>query len=117
MGQVSSILRRATGAYEHWCPGCEKMHILPDNWNFVNHDLEKPTFTPSFKHTGVKTVHVNGKWTGEFVKDENGKPVPQCCHYILTDGVLNYCGDCTHSLAGKSIPIPPLPEFMKDHQS
>lgn len=113
MGQVSSKLRRATQGYEHWCPACEEMHMLFDSWNFVNKDLEKPTFTPSFKHTGIKTIKVNGVWTGEWERDANGKGIPYVCHYILTDGILHFCGDCTHSMLGP-VPLPDLPEFMTD---
>lgn len=113
MGQVSSKLRRGVGGYFHWCPGCQEMHILPDSWNF-NGNLEFPTFTPSFKHTGHQIVVVEGHWTGEWVRDANGNTIPSCCHYILTNGQLNYCGDCTHSLSGQSIPLPELPPHVRD---
>jgi hypothetical protein len=113
MGQVSSTLRRYEGGFGHWCPGCEEMHTLPDNWKF-NGNLEKPTFTPSFKHTGIQRVFVDGNWTGEWKKDASGNTVPFICHYILTDGVLNFCGDSTHVLAGHSVPLPSLPEGLTD---
>lgn len=113
MGQVSSKLRRGETQYFHWCPACEEMHQLPDSWSFDG-NLEFPTFTPSFKHSGVKTINVNGEWTGEWERDENGKPVPFICHYVLTNGILNFCADCTHSMAGTSTPLPELPDFMKD---
>ena len=67
------------------------MHPLPDGWTFDG-NLEAPTFSPSFKHT----------W-------QNGR----VCHYILTAGMLNYCGDSTHALAGQSIPLPVLPEDVE----
>lgn len=77
MGQVSSTLRRAEGGYMHWCPGCEEVHVLPDRWTF-NGDLDSPTFTPSFRHSGLQTLKVNGRWTGEWVLDSHGKQVPIC---------------------------------------
>ena len=114
MGQVSSKLRRAVNGYVHWCPGCEESHILPDGWMF-NGDLENPTFTPSFKHDGqARRIFVDGNWTGEWLRDANGNVVPYVCHYILTAGILNYCGDCTHGLAGQSVPLPILPEGLRD---
>lgn len=65
------------------------MHPLPDSgWTFSG-NTDSPTFSPSFKHT----------W------GEN-----KVCHYILTDGVLQFCGDSNHELAGQSIPLPDLPE-------
>jgi hypothetical protein len=114
MGQVSSKLRRYTGGYAHWCPGCEEMHRLPDTWQF-NGNLESPTFSTSFKHDGQQiTKNEFGEWTGDWVRDTAGNTIPWCCHYIVTNGILNFCGDCTHSLKGQQIPIPDLPEWLRD---
>lgn len=114
MGQVSSKLRRGLGGYTHWCPACEESHPLPDSWRFDG-NLESPTFTPSFKHEGILVEKdEQGRWTGDWVRDAAGKTIPFVCHYILTNGILNYCGDCTHSYAGKSIPLPDLPEHLRD---
>ena len=115
MSQVTSKLRRSTQGYLHWCRACEGMHLLLTSWSF-NGDLERPSFTPSFRHSFLQTVKANGEWTGEWVRDAEGKMVPGVCHYILTDGVLNYCSDCTHALAGKAVPLPPLPEEYTDKQ-
>lgn len=116
--QVSDFLRRYTGGYMHWCPACEEMHPLPDSWNFQNKDLDKPTFTPSFMHSGLKRNMVDGKWVGEgrnaWLYDAQGKSIPEICHYILTDGILNFCSDCTHSFAGQSVPLPKLPDYLAD---
>ncbi len=93
--QVSSKLRRAESSYMHWCPACEEMHPLPDSWAF-NGDLEMPTFTPSFRHGPTNAGSNN------------------ICHYVLTAGVLNYCGDCTHTMAGQSVSLPELPLELRD---
>lgn len=112
---MSSKLRRGADGYFHWCPGCGEMHKLPDSWTFVNRDLENPTFHPSFKHGGKQTVKdANGKWTGEWVRGPDGKALDWICHYILKDGILNFCSDSMHNLAGKSVPIPVLPDFARD---
>ena len=101
MSQVSPKLRRGTDRYFHWCPGCNNVHPLPDGWTF-NGDLLAPTFTPSFKHEGGRF-----KWG----TDESEMFV---CHYVLTAGVLNFCSDCTHALANKSVPLPDLPPELCD---
>ena len=113
MGQVSSVLRRYKGGYLHWCPACEEMHVLPDSWKFDG-NLERPTFHPSFKHEGCQIEKVDGKWTGEWIRGADGKPLPFVCHYVLTAGQLHFCADCTHSMAGKVVPLPKLPEFYAD---
>jgi hypothetical protein len=68
------------------------MHPLPDGWTFDG-NLEAPTFTPSFLHS----------WgTGKV------------CHYNLIAGWLQFCPDSTHGLAGKTVPLPDLPEDPTD---
>jgi hypothetical protein len=67
------------------------MHPLPDNWSFDG-NLDEPTFTPSFKHSGYSSHNE-----------------PRICHYILTKGVLTFYSDSTHALTGKSIALPQLP--------
>jgi hypothetical protein len=114
MGQVGKYLRRAAGGYEHWCPGCGKIHLIPDSWIFGG-DVNAPTFSPSVKITGVQTVNdANGEWTGEWMCDANGKALPACCHYILTEGHLNFCEDCTHAFKGQTVPLPELPPYLRD---
>ena len=114
MNQVSSKLRREENGYAHWCPGCEQMHTLPDSWKFDG-NLENPTFTPSFKHEGVLRPFVNGKWVGGWKRDAAGNTIPFICHYVLTAGQLQYQADCTHAMAGKTVPLPSLPEGWRSN--
>ena len=113
MGQVSLFLRKTDGGYSHWCLGCEEMHVIPNSWSF-NGDVNKPTFSPSVKITGIQTVVKDGEWTGEWKRDAAGNTIPYCCHYILTDGIVNFCSDCTHPLANAKLPLPELPHHAKD---
>ena len=113
MGQVSSKLRRVQGGYSHWCPGCEEIHILPDGWRFDG-NLESPTFMPSFKHSGIRREFSGGEWTGNWIRDASGNTIPRICHYILTSGVLNFCGDSTHDLKGQAVQLPNLPVGLTD---
>lgn len=118
--QVSSILRRAHDRFFHWCPACEEMHPLPDSgWKFSG-DVNKPTFTPSFKHSGLRTVNVNGKWTGEWVRDAAGNPVDGTCHYIITAGNIQFCPDSWHKrsdiVAMPAIPADLADDFGKETQ-
>lgn len=112
MSQVSPILRRAEGHYFHWCPACEEMHPLPDSWTF-NGNVDKPTFTPSFKQMGKRTVNVNGRWTGDWVRDANGNPVDGTCHYIITNGLIQFCSDSWHKRSD-IIAMPNIPDFLRD---
>jgi hypothetical protein len=82
-------------------------------WSF-NGNVEKPTFNPSVKITGKQGVTVKGEWNGEYKCGPDGKALDLCCHYFLRDGVLDFQNDCTHALCGQKVPLPELPEFMRD---
>jgi len=78
--------------YSFKCPGCGWRHVFWTDsphypkWAF-NGNLDKPSFTPSLLD----------RW-----HDERGD---MRCHIVLTDGIINFCGDCSHPLAGQSIPM------------
>jgi hypothetical protein len=128
MGQAGPKMRRTTQGYAWWCPACGEMHPLPDGWTF-NGDLDRPTFTPSFKR-GPSILAVNdehGRWLGRWVmRDKEGNavervarqpgdvPVTWCCHYIITAGQVAYCSDCTHYMATETIAMPDLPPALRD---
>lgn len=119
MGQASSFLRRTDSGFTHWCPGCGETHFIRTdgrggaNWSFDG-DVDKPTFNPSVKITGKQCEIVDGEWTGKWLRDGNGVLIDMCCHYFLHAGQLQFCGDSTHSLAGKTVPLPELPPHLRD---
>lgn len=114
MSAIGTKLRRIgsnpsySGGLAHWCPACAEVHVFTIEgknssgaaWTW-NGNIDKPTFTPSMLiRTGPRpTVPVGRPDAGRV----------DVCHYILTDGVINYCGDCTHGLAGQSVPLPDWP--------
>lgn len=72
--------------------------------------MQKPTFQPSLKITHETWVP---PVTPENHEQFSKAPWPQTkqvhiCHSVITDGIINYCGDCTHLYAGKSIPMQPF---------
>lgn len=99
------LLEAFGGGYEHVCPGCNQTHFIPvekpmsngSQWTF-NGDMEKPTFSPSVR------IRINKEWRS----DPNA--ATSVCHYFIRDGQIEYCGDSTHSLAGKVVPLPVLNE-------
>ena len=90
------------------CPGCKQTHVFytnypgsKANWTFVNNDLEKPTFTPSLLAYPHKTLAYPHK---TFDENKNVVETPRC-HFILTEGILHFQGDCTHEFAGQKVPL------------
>lgn len=96
MGALSPILRSIEGGYvAFWCPGCDSVHAIPVEgpraWGY-NGNPESPTFTPSI---------LCNAWAAN--------PTRPVCHSFVRDGQIQFLGDCTHSLAGQTLPIPPWP--------
>ena len=90
------------GQYVHYCPACKQIHPIAVDlpfsngakWSF-NGDPERPTFSPSVNNM---TEYQPGK--------------RHVCHYFIREGMIDYCGDCTHDLAGKKVPLPPIPDSV-----
>jgi len=101
-------------AYKIWCEGCKEKHVLyvntPGryNWSF-NGDLDKPTFSPSLLIRCGHYADPNAKtcWC-TYNKEHPDNPAPfECgiCHSFIRDGNIQYLNDCTHYLAGKTLPL------------
>lgn len=104
------MMARATkaegGRVLFWCPGCNEGHaIVVGTWTW-NGDLERPMFSPSV------LVKFHGYPHGiDPDQGEVQKPGPQTCHSFVTDGRIQFLGDCTHSLAGQTVDLPVWGEF------
>lgn len=91
---ISPVLARSVGlGYIHWCPGCDGYHLIwvdkpceatGAKWTFDG-NVSSPTFSPSINIVGV-------------------------CHYFIRNGMIEFCGDCTHALAGKTVALPKMPD-------
>lgn len=120
MGALSPILRSVEGGrVGFWCPGCNESHVIPVDqaghngarWGW-NGSADAPTFTPSVLVRSGHHVpgHDGGTcWCNWEDKDEF--PDLQCrvCHSFVTDGRIQFLTDCTHALAGQTVPIPEWP--------
>lgn len=77
------------------CKPCGQELIPVDKgWKF-NGDFEKPTFTPS----------VNVRCNSPDHPSYNPEAKSSVCHFIITDGKIAYCGDCTHELKGQTFDL------------
>jgi hypothetical protein len=83
------------------CPGCKESHGIPiagaHAWRW-NGSVDSPTFTPSIKVTypaNPDAIEEFKEWRTERV-----------CHSFVTDGKIQFLGDCTHALAGQTVELP-----------
>lgn len=81
-----------------FCPGCKQSHIVDEGWTF-NGDYLKPTFTPS--------ILVNGRQPVERVTARGAHR----CHSFVTDGKIQFLGDCTHELKNTTVDLKPFDEM------
>ncbi|WP_029074424.1 DUF6527 family protein [Kaistia adipata] len=100
MGALSKILRSTEGGrLMFWCPGCDGAHQVGvgegagRRWSY-NGNPDAPTFMPSVLVT----------YNGADADTPGG--VPSVCHSFVTDGRIQFLGDCTHALAGQTVDIP-----------
>lgn len=104
--------------YMVFCPACQCGHLfntVPNGkrpvWQFVNGDVEKPTFVASML---VKSGHyAGGHKKGDdcwcTYKERYGKePGFACgiCHSHVKEGKIQFLADCTHALAGQTVDLP-----------
>lgn len=115
MARLSSILRSIQGnQVAFWCPGCDEAHAIQHGENGWTWDgnVETPTFSPSILIRGGH--YVDGKhpcWCDYNREHPDDQVKFGCgvCHSFVKDGQIQFLGDCTHSLAGQTVPIPPWP--------
>ena len=76
-----------------------------------NGDVEKPTLKPSVLtqsgHYAPGLKPGDRCWCTYYKEHPEEKPVFHCyrCHSWVNDGVAQFLADCTHELAGKSVPL------------
>ena len=102
-----------------WCPGCKGSHCVRvatgrGDWGF-NDNYDRPTFTPSVLVTYEKFTDRGEAAYQVWAKAGRPEPVPEFerqvirrCHSFVRDGQIQFLGDCTHALAGKTVPLEPF---------
>ncbi|URI08767.1 DUF6527 family protein [Aquincola tertiaricarbonis] len=119
MGLLSPILRNVEGGgLMWWCPGCDGPHCIQTGegpgprWGW-NGDALRPTFTPSVLVQGVGLTPAGQAQADAWFEAGCPQPAPKfenqatVCHSFVTDGQMQMLSDCTHALAGQTVPIPP----------
>ena len=92
------------------CPGCGENHGIRIAGEGVSHPcwewngrFDSPTLSPSVLSSGFK-----------FASTTDDTQVPYTCHSFVRDGMIQFLSDCTHALAGQTIPLPDIsPEVSR----
>ena len=91
---MRDVLHRSGNRWLFWCPGCECAHYVNETWTLTG-GTDRPTIRPSI------LVTYNGPDAGQ-----DGAPKARC-HSFVTGGSIEFLGDSTHALAGKTVSLPP----------
>ena len=97
---LSDVLEESQGVLFFECPGCHMLHGVNvsregvPKWTW-NGSVVNPTFSPS--------ILVQG----DFGVDRK----LLTCHSFVRDGRIEFLNDCTHSLAGKTVPMQKLSDW------
>lgn len=75
-----------------WCPGCKRPHVFDVSWQIDWDDL-KPSVSPSILVTN---------------------PDKSRCHLFIKKGMIQFCGDSHHELAGQTVACVPWDEVNDD---
>lgn len=115
------LIRREGGLLAYWCEGCGCTHQIAHGegggprWGW-NGDAEKPTFTPSVLWRAGHHADPAGLTAAEcWVCNNPDESQFKCtvCHTFITDGRVQYLSDCTHHLAGQTVDLPDLPDYLQ----
>ncbi|MGT2460060.1 DUF6527 family protein [Cupriavidus basilensis] len=123
MSALSKVLRDSEGnGLTFWCPGCDMAHRIQHGagdgprWGW-NGDVERPTFTPSVLTWWDEPAAAgNPDELRAQLERRRADPnyqipyVKKTCHSFVTDGRIQFLGDCTHALAGQTVPLAEFPE-------
>lgn len=76
-----------------------------------NGSMDKPTFTPSIlvrsKEMTAKGWRDHESWTNKEIEcPDQFDSIDTVCHSFVTDGKIQFLGDCTHKLAGQTVELP-----------
>ena len=118
------------------CPGCGDSHMVntdwvppgmarskhaqPLQWHF-NGDLDNPTLSPSLlvraghhAESDPAAAMAKGCYCNYAERNPDQPPMPKhwtcyLCHSFVTDGRIQFLGDCSHPLKDQTVALPDMP--------
>lgn len=99
-----------------WCPGCEDVHRIhtgADGWTWDGNETA-PTITPSILVQGAQWPHDTPFHRPAHPGVQPGGTTR--CHSFVRAGRWEFLSDCTHPLAGQTVPVVPLPDYWQEDQ-
>jgi len=106
-----------------WCPGCQEIHFVRiegvNPWSFDG-NRRAPTISPSVKVESGHYVpgHRGDCWCNYNARHPRASPF-ECkrCHSFVERGEIRFLSDCTHALAGQTVPLPDVPSAWRERDT
>jgi hypothetical protein len=100
---VRSVIKVACRGLRLWlqCPGCDDLHSVTQDWSWDwsdDDDTDNVTISPSI-----------------LVRYDVSPPnqhLSTVCHSFVRNGRWEFLSDCSHSLAGQTVEMVPLPDWF-----
>lgn len=120
--KLPHAIRKTTTGFIWWCPGCKVTHSINvggttgPQWTW-NNDADRPTFRPSVDAKGIRQ-DMSADEEAAYDRDCKTLSHDQLlahpvygihCHTFITDGQIQFLGDCTHNLANQTVDLPEWP--------
>ncbi len=87
------------------CPACEHLHVLDKRWDF-NGDINSPTFKPSILvRTGIYVPDNDWKKHVAVEDWQTYQETSVQCHSYVTNGLIKFEPDSSHSMKGETIEL------------
>lgn len=113
-------VHKEDGRVTFFCPGCKTTHTIPygeglgPRWDW-NGSATHPTLTPSILvrsgHHSDRHQEGNACWCTYNAAHPDEEDTFECarCHSFVTNGSIQFLDDCSHALAGSTVPLPAYP--------
>lgn len=112
---MAKVTKDSAGQWTYKCPGCRHTHNLPElaegqrGWKF-NGNVASPTFEPSIlmrsgHHCDNGPKKEDCFYCKETADEDWGMDMCVICHHFVKDGLIQFLNDCTHHLAGQTVPM------------
>jgi len=106
---VRGVLRTmGDGMVAFHCPGCDEIHMINTDatdrpaWGFDG-NYDAPTFSPSILVRGKRRITDDEH--ARIMAGEKIELPERVCHSFVRAGRIEFLGDCTHKLAGQTVPL------------
>ena len=87
------------------CPGCEFDHLIPYKRPEVGYDSTGPCW-------GFNNSEESPTLNPSILVRSGPHETPEVCHSFVTDGNIQFLTDCTHKLAGQTVPLREVDEDL-----